>query len=55
MVKRGILIGSLSDPYFAKWTDFTDLSSYKGIQKETFWRYVEIFSLLSDQNSFELL
>ena len=43
MVKRRILIGSLSDPYFAilttkmdrSQTDFTDLHSWKNIQKQT--------------------
>ena len=44
MVKRSILIGSLSGPYFAtrtvkmdrSRTDFTGLCSWKDIQKETF-------------------
>ena len=30
-------------------TDFVDLWFRKDILKETFWRYVEIFTLLSDQ------
>ena len=46
MVKRSILIGSLSGPYFAMLTaemdrlrtDFNDLWFWKVIQKETFWR-----------------
>ena len=45
MVKRSILIGSLSGPNFAtrtakmdrSRTDFTDLCFWKDIQKKTFW------------------
>ena len=45
MVKRSILIGSLSSPNFAirpakmdrSRTEFTDLCSWKDIQKKTFW------------------
>ena len=45
LVKTSILIGSLSCPNFAlqtakmdcSRTDFTDLCSWNGIQKETFW------------------
>ena len=45
MMKRSILIGSLSGLNFAvqttkmdcSQTDFTDLWSWKDIQKETFW------------------
>ena len=51
MVKRSILIGCLSGPNFAIRTakmdrsrsEFTDLCSWKEIQKKTFRRYVETF------------
>ena len=58
MVERIILIDSLSGPNFAirtaemdrSRTEFTDLCFWKDIHKETFWRKVETFSLLSDEN-----
>ena len=60
MVKRSILIGSLSSPFLPHQpvaemnnsrTEFTDSCSLKCIQKETFLltTSVETFSLLSDQ------
>ena len=39
-------IGKMDRPQ----TNFVDLCFWKYILKETFWRSVETFSLLSDQN-----